>query len=513
MGIRRTGIALWAAVLLVLGAMGVSPAGASSPRCFGAHATIVGTQGNDDLRGTAGPDVIVALAGHDTIRSGPGNDRVCSGAGNDLVVAGRGADRVGAGPGHEDEVFGGPGDDYLKGGPGFIDRLDGGPGDDHLDGGRGEADHAIYEGTSNDIVANLSTGVITGVGRDTVASIEAVHGGTGDDLLIGNADPNDLAGEDGDDRIFGRGGDDFFLAGLDGHDRILGEGGEDSLLGGDGGDVLKGGPGDFDFVQPGFGKDTASGGSGYDLLVYTFTTFPEVAPGVTVDLAAGTAIGQGSDSVPGFEEVWGSDGDDDVLFGTGAFNELIGFGGDDELYGRGGDDSLVPGRGDDIIDGGPDVPGTFDIADFGFISVFEEPHASVTVDLQAGVATGQGDDLLTAVEGVVGTPHDDSVFGDAGSNLLVGLDGSDLMKGRAGDDLLDGDLILFEGIHLPGTDTLDGGPDTDLCVGGEITVSCETTETSARSQAAPLDISPLRGSHTRAEMASQMLRTMEGETR
>ena len=37
------------------------------PTCFGMPATIVGTEGDDELVGTPGPDVIVGLDGNDDI--------------------------------------------------------------------------------------------------------------------------------------------------------------------------------------------------------------------------------------------------------------------------------------------------------------------------------------------------------------------------------------------------------------------------------------------------------------
>jgi hypothetical protein len=87
------------------------------PRCFGAIATIIGTNAPDTIMGTNRRDVIVARRGTDTIKGRGGKDLICAGAGNDNVYGGRGADRVSGGKGH-DILNGGAGKDFLHGGPG-----------------------------------------------------------------------------------------------------------------------------------------------------------------------------------------------------------------------------------------------------------------------------------------------------------------------------------------------------------------------------------------------------------
>lgn len=106
----------------------VPPGGVSfdSPRCEGKPATIIGTNGRDNLRGTSGADVIMGLGGADVIDAGGGNDLVCAGSGDDLVFGGTWNDRL----------IGGSGDDDLRGGSG-KDRLYGGDGADQLHGERG----------------------------------------------------------------------------------------------------------------------------------------------------------------------------------------------------------------------------------------------------------------------------------------------------------------------------------------------------------------------------------------
>jgi Ca2+-binding RTX toxin-like protein len=103
--------------------------------CAGRVATIVGTDGPDNLVGTDGPDVIAAFSGDDDIIGLGGNDVVCGSGGRDAVRGGSGDDAIKAGGGH-DRLKGEGGDDRLqgKGGP---DSLKGGRGNDVLKGGRG----------------------------------------------------------------------------------------------------------------------------------------------------------------------------------------------------------------------------------------------------------------------------------------------------------------------------------------------------------------------------------------
>ena len=87
--------------------------------CAGQTATIVGTDGADDLRGTNGDDVIAAGGGDDRVVGLRGDDVVCGAAGAD-VLRGKGGD---------DTLRGGPDKDVLRGGHG-LDRCRGGGGSD-----------------------------------------------------------------------------------------------------------------------------------------------------------------------------------------------------------------------------------------------------------------------------------------------------------------------------------------------------------------------------------------------
>lgn len=90
--------------------------------------------------------------------------------------------------------------------------------------------------------------VATGAGDDRVVINAKVtlptslHGGEGNDVLVGGGGADRLDGHTGNDRLSGRGGDDD-LRGVAGVDRLAGGAGDDTLLGSPGGGAVSGGPG------------------------------------------------------------------------------------------------------------------------------------------------------------------------------------------------------------------------------------------------------------------------------
>lgn len=365
---------------------GATIAGASPSQtantCFGAPATIVGTEGNDQINGTVGNDVIVALGGNDVIASWQGgSDKICGGDGTDTIL-------------------GGPGNDEIDGGPGGDPML-GGPGDDRLIGGEG-TDSVAYLDSPVGVRVSLATGIATGAatGTDTISEFEAIFGSAYGDVLEGDAflniffpDEVSTVSSGSDDVVRGGGGLDValfqnvvraslatrsstgegndqlleleglsaipagssnlsgdgrdnFLMGSGGRDVVNGAGGDDSLIGIGGNDQLLGGAGS-DVMAGGAGNDALDGGTGQDLLTYL-----DFAGRITVDLTSRRASGEGTDTVGSFEVVAGSH-NADVLRGDARANTLQGKGGNDRLEGRGGDDFLDGGGDSDRLTGGP----------------------------------------------------------------------------------------------------------------------------------------------------------------
>jgi hypothetical protein len=104
--------------------------------CRGKQATIVGTDGPDQITGTHLVDVIIGLGGNDKVSGLRGNDVICGGTGNDTLKGRVGNDQLYGQQGN-DELYGWKGSDKLYGQQG-NDTLQGGPGKDILKGGAGK---------------------------------------------------------------------------------------------------------------------------------------------------------------------------------------------------------------------------------------------------------------------------------------------------------------------------------------------------------------------------------------
>jgi Ca2+-binding RTX toxin-like protein len=194
---------------------------------------------------------------------------------------------------------------------------------------------------SNLVGAALTYGAILrgNAGNNIVAGSffgDTVEGGAGDDLLVGLAGDDLMRGGEGTDILLGDGIGSVafeavrlllqgtldartidFLGTLLGNDAITGNdvleggGGLDLLLGGAGDDTLRGEDGE-DVLLGGLGDDRMEGGEGLiDIAVYLTAT-----NGVQVDLAAGTAAGDGTDTLTGVEGVVGSTYDDAITATT-----------------------------------------------------------------------------------------------------------------------------------------------------------------------------------------------------
>lgn len=173
--------------------------------------------------------------------------------GNDLLIGSNGADSL-LGSFGNDLLRGLGGNDTLDGG-GDNDTLNGGSGNDSLFG-QGGIDTALFN-TATDVEVDLGAGYAqsSGLGVDTISSIENVTTGSGDDLIFGNGFANILISGEGDDSVFSGDGDDVITTGA----------GVDDVYGGDGDDVIGGGGG-ADILAGGYGDDEINGGNGNDLI-------------------------------------------------------------------------------------------------------------------------------------------------------------------------------------------------------------------------------------------------------
>ncbi|WP_244651328.1 tandem-95 repeat protein [Rhizobium sp. CFBP 8762] len=332
---------------------------------------------NGTLNGSRRIDHLIGTPGVDLIRAFDGDDLVLAGEGDDRIEAGSGNDRIDAGAGD--------------------DEIDGGDGADHIIGGTG-VDTVSFQSSDAAVRVDLDARIGQGgyAQGDSFINVEALIGSSYGDRLAGDAAENHLSGRAGDDHLEGRGGDD-------------------QLAGGEGNDVLSGGA----------GADRLDGGAGNDTADYSFSKV-----GVSIVLADGTGVGGDAegDRLTGIENLIGTDADDQ-LEGDGFSNKLSGGRGDDSLRGGAGDDVLTGGRGADRIDGGEGI----DIADY---TLSDE---AVVIDMMDGSAGG-GDafgDTFSGIEIVVGSYHDDTIYGDKSDNRLRGGRGADRLDGRDGFDIAD----------------------------------------------------------------------------
>ena len=487
------------------------PAEAAERRCFGRAATIVGTDGRDEITVRSGTEVIVGLGGNDLIRVGRAGDfYVCAGGGEDTVITGRARNHVRGGGGNDrlisrtdyeelpaNRFFGGSGDDRLVGSSG-RDHMIPGPGNDYItDEGTDpyKPDTLDLSSAERGVRVSFERHTIRGQGRDTFFRMERVIGSSHDDALIGDEDP------------------EWFFAGA-GSDSLDGGGGDDYLTGGPGGDDVSGGNGN-DFIYEGVAHeapersdDRLDGGAGYDWVSYE-DPFTDVSSGVHLDLRTGRASAvNGEDTLAGIEGAIGTSADD-VLLGDEGDNNFLDLIGRDEVRGNGGDDVLgefndtaaasgwvvvsPESEGDDVLDGGDgrdridggpgsdsliggDGDDTIEAADSQYWAgrsdgysddvdggagrdeiSYEHSEGAVVVDLLAGFAEDrEGTDTIVAIEDVRGSLYyADRLTGDQGDNSLYG---------ERGDDILDGG---------DGFDRLFGGDDEDTCVNGEQTTDCE----------------------------------------
>lgn len=418
--------------------------------------TLWGANGDDILTGNAGDDVLVGGYGADVLDGGDGIDTASyTDTGQHEVTvnlatgeAPEGDTLIGIenveGTSGADMLIGDAGDNVLRGHGGW-DVLVGGAGADTLDGGASPVfmQTADYSGSSAAVTVDLAAG--TGMGGDaegdSLIDIEILVGSSFDDTFVGDAQANELRGENGDD----------------------------TLIAGAGDDVLDGGA----------GADTMDGGAGADWVV-----FSDAAGAVSVDLATGVGSGGDAegDTFTGIENIRGTE-HADTLIGNGADNIFEPGGGADLIDGGAGNDLMelsLTGDGPGLVDwwAGTTSDGmsfsnveqlivhgadTDDVIRSGdYDDEIEGGAGADTIEAHGGadeIFGGSGDDWVEAGAGddrAFGGEGGDHLFGDAGVDWLYGGDGRDYLRGGE-----DGDH-LFAG---EGHDSLRGGAGDDRLVG------------------------------------------------
>ena len=327
-----------------------------------------------------------------------------------------------------------------------------------------------YPGAKTILIGNDAANAIDGGN-----SLDVLFGNGGDDRIRGGAMEDILDGGAGDDVLNG-GADDDTLYGREGEDELKGGAGDDTLIGGAGADILEGGT----------GADSLTGGEGADTASYRRSE-----EGVTIDLS-------GVKDGDGFITASGGKADGDRLK---EIENLIGSDQDDILTGDDMDNMFTGGAGADTINGGEGSD----------TASYEGSNFRVVVNLSDSDEVFGGharDDILTSIENLIGSDHNDRLTGNAEENILEGGAGNDMLIGGAGADTINGgegsDTASYEGSNfrviinlsrpalellgghaagdtlssienligsdgndrLTGDDSLDGGDDDDIIYGG-----------------------------------------------
>ncbi len=245
-----------------------------------------------------------------------------------------------------------------------------------------------------------------------------------------------------------------------------------TIIGGTGNDTLTNNSNRQVTFIGGPGNDTLTGNGHDDTADYSSSP-----SGVNVDLGAGTATGDGSDTLANIGNVIGSS-HDDTLAGDDLANDLQGgpgndtvdysgvtstsasgitltlgvplivpgttnagadtLGGIENVTGSHYGDSITGDAGPNTIDGNGGADSTLDGGAGTDTLSYASSPAAVSIDLGTPVQTN-GDVVVTnSFERLTGSSFDDSLRGDGGNNILNGGGGNDALAGGGGDDTLNG---------------------------------------------------------------------------
>lgn len=346
--------------------------------------------------------------------------------------------------------FGFGGNDTLNG-DGGHDALPGGEGADTYDAGAG--DDTIYA-DQNDLSIDGGTGldqvILQATGNATVPltldNVEVVFGSQFDDyIVVGSATQGvTMHGGDGNDSLVGGGFGDT-LYGEAGNDMLLGGAGTDTLDGGAGTDMLVGGTGDDLYVIDANDTIVEAVGGGDDT-VHASNDY--VMHANVENVVANSTV----------EQNLTGNASNNTLLGNNATNLLQGGGGDDILHGMGGDDHLHGNAGADVLLGGSgdDVYFITDLLD-QILEINNEGSDSggidrvyTSVDLTLAENVENGAVLGGAGVRINGNALDNSLTGNSGNDVLYGGAGNDVAFGGDGIDIyeLDGYEALRELLQI-----------------------------------------------------------------
>lgn len=237
------------------------------------------------------------------------------------------------------------------------------------------------------------------------------------------------------------------LNGTEGADHIFGLEGDDTLNGLGGADVLDGGPGQ-DLLQGGLGADLYIVDDPLDRITeLTGQGDDRISSYISYELAAGASVEtittMNSASTAAITLTGNEFGQS--IYGNVGDNILNGLGGADYLVGLGGNDRYIVDNPLDVIT---------EMVDQGddWLSAESSYTLRAGISVETMNTTNAAD---TEAINLTGNDFGQSIYGNAGDNILNGRGGADYLLG------LDGNDILIDG---PGPDRLVGGDGADIFI-------------------------------------------------
>ena len=468
--------------------------------------TLSETGAADTVHAGDGADVVVGGVGADTVWAGAGDDVVfgdaalyTSSVAGDFAFASAETDEDGAGTG--DVLYGEDGDDILVGGQG-DDELWGAAGNDWLFGDHG----------AGSVTPSVSTEVTCATAAALAGGVDTLHGEDGHDVLMGGHADDTLFGGPDSDVLFGDYGvytataatavAESADAGVApaGANTIAGETGDDFVFGGSGADTVVGGLG-ADWVFGDNGRVAIEWGAQAGVAVVSNTSSAglsrvragHVAP-ADVDMLTTMRFAESTDVSDGAKDVITGDDGDDVVFGGAGGDALEGNDGVDVIFGdhgsvlvkgteheylstnadveaNGGDDNITGNNGDDFAFGGQ---GADTMSGEEGNDVIFGDHGKVTLQPDQGVRVYESVDTAHGAGGdaIVGDAGDDTLFGGAGGDALEGNDGVDVIFGDHGSVLVNGTEHEYLSTSTDveangGDDHITGNNGDDFAFGGQ----------------------------------------------
>ena len=492
--------------------------------------TLNGGTGNDTLNGLAGNDILSGRAGNDTLDGGAGSDTASystatSGVKVSLKIAT--AQAVGGGLGSDtltniENLTGSSYNDTLTGDTG-NNIINGGAGNDIINGGGSSATGTTLTSVARSYLTHGNTlvnglGGSAGFGETSLAANDDSYTSAIDIKSIFGATGINFFGTDYTSLYINNNGNITFTGGLsaftpatinDGlNNPIIAAYWADVDTRNPGGNVSPGGTStgsdlvwyDLDTTNhvltvtwddvgyynqqnspvSAFQMQVISEGSGNFDVIFRYEAITWTSGSASHDVAAraGYTAGDGVNyyelpqsgtvaSLKALPTTLGNTG----IRGIDVFqvrNGAIENGAGDTLNGGAGNDTFTGGAGNDTFNGGDGTDTVLYSSATGGVKV------NLATTAAQAIGGGQGSDMLTSIENLTGSAHNDTLTGSSGNNTLNGGAGNDTLNGGGGNDTLIGGT---------GNDKLNGGSGTDTAsysgATSGVTVNLATTAAQA----------------------------------